>query len=84
MEMLKHFASVAAVDVALERVRQDEIWGGDRHDSDHGRPDWADFIEERTKKLRSGHTKSKRARELFVHIAALAIAAIETMDKSDA
>lgn len=69
-------------EIKAERVRQDSLWGGAEHDGHHGAGDWADFIIQRADKLRDFQTPERIA-ELFVHIAALAVAALESIDRGD-
>lgn len=63
-------------DVIEERRRQDAQWGGPEHDDDHAAGDWFGFIEKQMMK-----TTAPR-RERFVKIAALAVAAIEALDRA--
>ncbi len=61
-----------------ERARQDAKWGGPEHDDTHEPEDWADFIGARVVRiqLRMGND-----RQNLVQIAALAVAAIESLDR---
>lgn len=68
-------------EVVAERERQDVKWGGPRHDDGHAVIDWADFISQRTADIALCRTNERRA---FVEIAALAVAAIESMDRTHA
>lgn len=67
-------------EIRAERVRQNAIWGGPVHDDEHEENDWAEFIEQRTEVLMESPPPA-RTRELFIHIGALAVAAIESMDR---
>jgi hypothetical protein len=68
-------------DIHDERKRQDELWGGPDHDDNHESEDWAAFIESLALRLEMEHFSYDRTRELFIHIAALAVAAIESLDR---
>lgn len=69
-------------EIRTERHRQDELWGGPAHDDSHDWWAWADYINERTAKLKADEEPARpRQRELYLHIAALAVAAIETYDR---
>lgn len=69
-------------EVAIERVRQDEKWGGPDHDDEHDATDWCRYIEMRLHSSNAGHTTGD-SRRWFLEIAALAVAAIETIDRAD-
>ena len=69
-------------DIKAERERQDKLWGGAAHDDDHTDTDWASFIGKRSDELLMRSQTDSRTRELFLHIAALAVAAIESMDRT--
>lgn len=83
-------------DVAKERGRQDEKYGGPAHDDSHTTGEFAGFIEDRAYKIRCldkanrerpinyGRGNLKNPRQLLVEIAALAVAAIESIDRKDA
>lgn len=64
-------------EVLAERRRQDEQWGGRHHDDDHIWADWWTFIQRQRRLM--GVRGS--ARERFIKIAALAIAAVESHDR---
>lgn len=66
-------------EVLQERASQDAKWGGSSHDDEHTPEDWADFIDERLYRLVTGSKED--ARKALVQIAALAVAAIESMDR---
>jgi hypothetical protein len=66
-------------EIRAERARQDSQWGGPAHDATHHPSDWLRYIEKQMRKCRASNTaEDKRTR--FVKIAALAAAAIESMD----
>ncbi len=65
-------------EIRQERDRQDEMWGGKDHDSLHGDHEWVRFIRKRLPELDTcTYLAPERRRELYLHIAALAVAAIE-------
>jgi len=73
-------ASKALQDVATERQRQDAKWGGPEHDDTHPISDWQQFISQRAENL-VYRGNPERMYELFIEIAALAVAAAESMDR---
>ena len=73
-------ASKALQDVATERQRQDAKWGGPEHDDTHPISDWQRFISQRAENL-VYRGNPERMYELFIEIAALAVAAAESMDR---
>lgn len=75
-------ASKALQDVATERQRQDAKWGGPEHDDLHSFADWHRFINERL--ACSAYANEARTRKLLIEIAALAVAAAESMDRKTA
>lgn len=72
-------------DITLERIKQDEQWGGGNHDDGHGPHDWCRYIHKQNQAAYGafvgifGDRMSWRSR--MVKIAALAIAAIESHDR---
>lgn len=72
-------------EIAAERVRQDEQWGGPEHDDTHGPADWMHFIDKQTVAgvfdVELGEEKPGSYRRRLVKIAALAVAAIESHDR---
>lgn len=64
-----------------ERVRQDEQWGGPKHDDQHCAADWSDYITHQLTKL-DKYVGLEDGRERFVKIAALAVAALEAADRN--
>jgi hypothetical protein len=66
-------------EVAQERERQDRQWGGPEHDDEHSVLDWAQFIAKQFCLVR----EDANARQRFVKIAALAIAAVESIDRGE-
>lgn len=67
---------IAFRDVSAERNRQDDQWGGPAHDDELDPVDWAALIDDQTY---WGMEQDPRQR--FIKIAALAIAAIESLDR---
>lgn len=65
-------------EVLAERERQDIKWGGPVHDDTHGPKDWCRFISERMDELPES---SAEQRHLFIEVAALALAAIQSHDR---
>jgi hypothetical protein len=70
-------------EIKSERIRQDSLWGGANHDDRHTTSDWANYIGDRVKKIQEGQSSltTERMGELFLHIAALAVAALESIDR---
>jgi hypothetical protein len=81
-------------EVAKERGRQDAKWGGPAHDDSHTTKEFAGFIELRADRIRvflhvnpeaNGNTKlayrGETPRSLLIEIAALAVAAVESIDR---
>lgn len=73
--------TLAAVlaDVTAERGRQDLRWGGPTHDDEHDIPDWAGYLTEYIRKLLLCGADQQRHR--LVQIAALAVAAAQSLDR---
>lgn len=68
-------------EIRAEREKQDAEWGGPDHDATHGIQDWGKFI--RGHLLRATEQTSKRRmRYQLVRVAALAVAAVEAMDRA--
>jgi hypothetical protein len=67
--------------IGLERMRQDEEWGGDAHDDAHRVGDWLEFIRKQCNLIGDGLEPAENARERFVKIGALAVAAIQSIDR---
>ena len=70
------------LEVAGERERQRVKWGNQHDDAEHTMHDWAGFIRRRTSELCGGG--QARERELWLEIAALAVAAMESYDRKRA
>lgn len=76
-------------DVLAERAQQDQQWGGPTHDDTHGPWEWFNFIYDQRDKFFSRTVLGKvdiptEARERLVKIAALAVAGIESIDRTAA
>jgi hypothetical protein len=71
------------MDILHERERQDDRWGGADHDRNHTVSDWKRLILEHLDKANQAAYKGdlRRARERFIEVAALAVAAVEMLDK---
>ncbi len=69
-------------DINLERVEQDKQWGGPIHDDEHSAKDWFFFITTQVAKF-DGAKKNHPtyARTILINIAALCVAAIESLDR---
>ena len=70
-------------EVIAERTRQDEKWGGADHDDQHTGADWAQLIQDYAGWVRvmSGMGSADKARRRLVQVAALAVAAVEAVDR---
>jgi len=66
-------------EVKAERKHQDEVWGGPEHDDEHATARWYELINERF--FDPGRTSPQQTRRLFIEIAALAVAAVESLDR---
>ena len=72
-------------EIAAERARQDEKWGGPDHDDSHGWHEWIDYIIEHAGKAYSpddDEDSYANARRRYIEVAALAVAAVESMDRT--
>ncbi len=67
-------------DVEWERDEQNQKWGGAGHDDQHGPRDWAAFITEHLGKALDARD-ARTYRRRMVEVAALAVAAVETVDR---
>jgi hypothetical protein len=77
-------------EISLERAGQNAEWGGDTHDDEHSIIEWSLFIGKQAGKLSSwaiamlDNTSDwpiREARGALVKIAAIAVAAIESIDR---
>lgn len=77
-------------DIAWERTRQDERWGGPAHDDEHAPFDWLTYIDTYVTKVvvddgviaEGGLVDPEQYRRRLVQIAALAVAALESLDRT--
>jgi hypothetical protein len=65
--------------IVLERSRQDQQWGGPGHDDEHDAADWREFIKKQAGRI--SYLRLANPRDCFIKIAALAVAAIESIDR---
>ena len=68
-------------EVLAERRRQDEQWGGPAHDDLHDAGDWGAYIRHQLKRLVGVNYAESFARERFIKIAALGMAAAESLTR---
>lgn len=70
-------------EVDAERDRQDAQWGGPAHDDEHQGSDFVRFVREHTDHARNAiHAGAlDEFRKQLVEIAALAVAAVESLDR---
>lgn len=70
-------------DVIVERHTQDAKWGGPDHDDEHDVEDWCMFIRKHARRAESAANESGLAagRCHLIRVAALAVAAIESIDR---
>lgn len=68
------------LEIREERFRQDEQWGGTAHDDLRTIGDWLEYIDLQLSKCCIWDNQ----RQAFVKIAALAVAAIESLDRKSA
>lgn len=72
-------------EITAERQYQDQQWGGPDHDDDHSIHDWIAFITvygARAVESSQWGLVPQLSRSSFIKIAALAVAAIESLDRS--
>lgn len=65
-------------EVRLERQKQDAQWGGATHDDQHADRDWLGYIHYQ---VGAAYMQPERLRERLIKIAALSVAAIESLDR---
>lgn len=68
-------------EVLNERREQDKQWGGPAHDDQHDTYDWAGFIRKQLEKIDVLAVNRAERRQHFVKVAALAFAALESLDR---
>ena len=73
----------AMFDVVNERARQDAKWGGPEHDDKHPTYEFVQLIQDYSgwARVMAGMGSNNKARRRLVQVAALAIAAIEAIDR---
>ena len=78
-------------EIMAERARQDAQWGGPTHDDTHDPSDWMDFVASQLEKFAhamlargESYYATPDARQRFIKIAALSVAAVESMDRNRA
>jgi len=75
-------SSQVYAEIWAERVKQDAQWGGPAHDDTLNRHDWIKIID-RFRYRMIGSKTPERQRENFLQIAAVAVAAIESLDRKE-
>lgn len=73
----------AVGDISMERVLQDHQWGGPETDDLRSEAEWAEYIHKQISKLFQDEGGALAARDRFVKVAALAIAAIQSIDRKN-
>lgn len=68
-------------EIVLERQYQDDLWGT-KNDDKNNEEDWVSYITEYASGL-SERTKNKGFRERLIKVAALAVAALEAIDRKE-
>lgn len=73
-------------EVAAERARQDEKWGGAEHDDGHETAVFVQLIEDYAgwARVMAGMNSPDKARRRLIQVAALAVAAVESIDRKEA
>lgn len=76
-------------DILRERAKQDEQWGGPQHDDAHSAEDWERYLAyqlraaERIAPGNIARTQTDEWRERMIKIAALAVAAVQSLDRKE-
>jgi len=68
-------------EVRAERAVQDAQWGGPSHDDAHPTSDFLDYIAAKTDLARGETNRPDKTRTRLIQVAALAVAAIESLDR---
>lgn len=79
-------ATVLGTEIADERARQDAQWGS-AHDDMHVTSDWVEFIckhANRAVTTTSGHVSPEHFEKQMIRVAALAVAAVQSMRRQSA
>lgn len=73
------------IEVADERLRQDDKWGGQANDDSHSTAEFVQLIEDYAGWARTmaGMNSPAKARERLIQVAALAVAAVESIDRKN-
>ena len=71
-------------EIDAARRAQDEKWGGPEHDDRHGSYDWIAFVVRETGLAVTRPWDAREFRKRMVAVAALAVAAIEWVDRAEA
>lgn len=73
-------------DVEKERQRQNDKWGGAEHDDHHTTAEFVQLIEDYAGWARTmaGMNSLDKARNRLIQVAALAVAAVESIDRKTA
>ena len=71
-------------EIGRERQAQDEKWGGPAHDDKHTSYDWIAYLVRHTGKAVCWPWDAQVFRRQMVRVAALAVAAIEWVDRAQA
>lgn len=70
-------------DILTERMAQDRKWGGPKHDDAHEVSEWVVFIQEKLDRAEEADDDAGYRRRM-VQVAALAVAAVESLDRQRA
>lgn len=66
-------------EIKAERTQQDAKYGGPSHDDTHVTEDWTRYIHEHA--ARTVSSDDEKVRRQLIRVAALAVAAVESMDR---
>lgn len=66
--------------IIQERKNQDRQWGGPEHDNTHDKDDWLRFIHYQ---FICADARDSNLRSRLIKIAALAVAAVESIDRKE-
>ena len=72
-------------EVSEERQRQDEKWGGPLHDDEHNTAEFVQWIEDYAgwARMMASMKSMDKARRRLIQVAALAVAAVESLDRKE-
>jgi hypothetical protein len=72
-------------EVSGERQRQDEKWGGPLHDDEHSTAEFVQWIEDYAgwARMMASMKSMDKARRRLIQVAALAVAAVESLDRKE-